>query len=127
MGFFRGLMGHASEVDVEQLSEEFSPILVDGEKLLLGYKVVRDMFVFTDRRLILVDRQGMTGRKVDYQSIPYTSIVRFSKEGAGGILDHDAELKIWVRGQEAPIAKEFKKDKNVNDVYRALSEAVLGS
>jgi hypothetical protein len=119
-------MGHASEVSIRDLVDEFSPFLVEGEELLLAYKLVRDVFVFTDRRLILVDRQGLSGRKVDYQSIPYKSIVRFSKESAG-MFDLDAELKIWVRGTERPIEKEFRQDKSINDIYRALSEAVLGT
>ncbi len=53
-----------------------------------------------------------------------TSIVRFSKESAG-MFDLDADLKIWVRGQEAPIVKQFKQDQHVNDVYRLLSAALL--
>jgi hypothetical protein len=57
-------------------------------------------------------------------TIPYGSIVRFSKESAG-LMDLDAELKIWVRGQDSPITREFKKDNAVNEVYRILSQATL--
>ncbi len=59
-------------------------------------------------------------------TIPYTSIVRFSKESAG-MLYLDAELKLWIKGEQAPIVKEFRKDGAVNDLYRLLSQAVLGS
>jgi hypothetical protein len=80
--------------------------------------------VFTNKRLILVDKQGMTSSKTEYQSIPYARIVRFSKESAG-ILDLEAELKIWIVGQPLPITKTFGKNENVNEVYQILSRAVL--
>lgn len=125
MGIVRGLMGHASEIDIEKVQQEFSPILIKGEKLVAGFKLVRDMFVFTNARLILVDKQGVTGKKVEYQTIPYKSITRFAKESAG-VLDLDAELKIWIHGQDKPIEKEFKKNDSVNKIYKILSQVTLG-
>lgn len=124
MGLLSGVLGHASEVDVQKLQEEYYPILAEGEYLEKAYKLIRDMFVFTNKRMILVDKQGMTGSKVEYTSIPYKTILRFSKESAG-LLDLDAELKIWVTGQVEPIKKEFKKDNNINEVYQMLSNHVL--
>lgn len=79
--------------------------------------------VFTDKRLILVDKQGVTGKKVEYHSIPYKSITHFSVESAGHF-DLDAELKIWISGTNEPISKEFKKDKNIYDVQRTLAKYV---
>lgn len=125
MGLLGALTGNASEKDVKQLKLEFQPILVEGEELLKAYQIIRDYFVFTNKRLILVDRQGLTGNKAEYMSIPYRHILRFSKESKG-MLDMDAELKLWVRGQQEPIVKEFRKNKNVNDIYRILSMGVLG-
>ena len=124
MGLLSGLMGHASEISIEKLQEEFSPILIEGEILEKAFKVIREMYVFTNKRLILVDRQGLTGTKTDYLSIPYKSIVRFSKESAG-LLDLDAELKIWLTGTHEPIKKEFRKDNNINEVYRILGRHIL--
>ncbi len=124
MGILDGLMGHATEVSLEKLQAEFSPILVEGEVLEKAYKLVRDMFVFTNKRLILIDKQGITGSKVEFQSIPYSSITKFSKESPG-LLDLDAELKIWVRGESLPIKKEFKKNNNINEAYLILSKYVL--
>jgi hypothetical protein len=118
-------MGHANAVDVAKLQKEFAPFLVEGESLVAGYQLVRDLLVFTNKRLILVDKQGVTSKKTEYMTIPYTSIVRFSKESAG-MFDLDADFKLWVRGQEDPIVKQFKQDQHVNDVYRLLSEALLG-
>jgi hypothetical protein len=124
MGFISGLLGNASETSIEKVAEEFAPVLVSGERVERAYKVIRDLFVFTDKRLIIVDKQGMTGRKIDFQSIPYRSIVRFSKESAG-IMDLDAELKIWLSGLHDPICKEFGKDDHVNDIYQLLGEYIL--
>ena len=124
MGLFNALMGHASEVSVEKISQEFQPILIEGERIEKAFKLIRDMFVFTNKRLILVDKQGLTGSKIDYQTIPYSSIKKFSKESAG-LLDLDAELKIWVTGEALPIKKEFKKDQNINEVYKILSTHIL--
>ncbi|MDQ4141804.1 MAG: PH domain-containing protein [Bacteroidota bacterium] len=124
MGILDGLMGNASEVSLEKVQEEFAPLLVDGENLEKVFKILRDMLVFTNKRLLIVDKQGLTGSKMEYLSIPYKSITRFSKE-SGGMLDLDAELNIWVSGQAEPIKKEFRKDNNINLVYQLLSTNIL--
>ncbi|HEX2534981.1 MAG TPA: PH domain-containing protein, partial [Chitinophagaceae bacterium] len=80
MGLFSALMGHASVVSVEKISAEFQPILVEGEKIEIAFRLIRELLVFTNKRLILVDKQGITGSKVDYLTIPYSSIKKFSKE-----------------------------------------------
>jgi hypothetical protein len=103
MGIFNAILGNASEVTIEKVSKEFEPILIDGEQIEKAYKVIRDMFILQTKRLILVEKQGVTGSKVDYQSIPYSSIKKFSKE-SGGILDLDAELK-FDYGEITPIKK----------------------
>ena len=79
---------------------------------------------FTDRRLLLIDKQGITGRKVDYHSIPYRSISHFSVETAG-TLDMDSELKIYISSNPTPIEREFKKGTDIIGVQRMLAEAVL--
>ncbi|MBC5774383.1 PH domain-containing protein [Pontibacter sp. KCTC 32443] len=125
MGLLSGLMGHASEVSIEKLSAEFQPILLDNEQIEKAYKLIRDMLVFTNKRLIVVNKQGLTGSKVDYQSIPYSSIKMFSKETAG-MMDFDAELKIWLTGESTPtIKQDFRKGDNINEAYKVLSKYVL--
>lgn len=124
MGILDGLLGNASETDAQQMQLELQQLLVPGEQVRSAYAVLRDLLVFTTKRLILVDKQGVTGKKREYQSLPYRSIERFSMETTGHF-DLDAELKIWVRGQTEPISKTFRGDKNVYDVYRALSEFAL--
>lgn len=125
MGLLDGLLGHGTEVDPAQLGKRLDGVLIPSETVSLAYKVIRDFFVFTDRRLILVDIQGITGSKVDYMSIPYKSIVRFSVETAG-TFDLDAELKVWVSGSPVPIERTLKKGTDVRGIQRSLASAVLG-
>ena len=124
MGLLDGLMGNASEIDVATVAAEFKDILVPAERIEKAYQLIRDTIVFTDKRLVYVDRQGMTGKKVEYQSIPYRNIVRFSVETAGS-LDLDAELKIWVSGNPAPIQLKFNKKLNIYTVQGVLAGYVL--
>lgn len=93
MGLFDGILGNASKIDVSKIQQEFAQILAPGERVEHAYQLIRDYFVFTDKRFVLVDKQGMTGSKVEYHSIPYRSITRFSVETAG-TFDLDAEQKI---------------------------------
>lgn len=68
-----------------------------------------------------MDKQGLTGKKVEYHSIPFKSISHFSVETAGHF-DLDAELKIWISGAQLPaISKQFKKDKSIYDVQKVLA------
>ena len=85
---------------------------------------MRDLFVFTNRRLILVDRRGVTGKKTEYHSIPYKSISHFSVETTGHF-DLDTELKIWISGGQSPFQRQFRKDNNIYDVQKALATYVL--
>ena len=124
MGLLSGLMGNASEVDATKVQSEFSQVLASGERVEKAYQLVRDMFVFTDKRLIFVNRQGLTGSKVEYQSIPYRSITRFSIETAG-TFDLDAELKIWLTGTPAPVQLQFNKKLSIYTVQNVLASYVL--
>ena len=124
MGLFNAISGNASEVTIESASKEFEPILIEGEEIEKAFRLIKDMFVFTNKRLILVEKQ-LEGSKVDYLSIPYKNIKKFSKESAG-ILDLDADLKIWLNNDNEPISKQFGKGgNNINEVYRILSKHTL--
>lgn len=124
MGLLSGLMGNASEVDNDDLEELLANTLIDGETVQKAYKVIRDMFIFTNKRLIIIDKQGVTGSKVEMLSIAYSKITKFSKESAGHF-DLDAELKIWVGSDPTPISKDFKAGDNINEVYRIISQCAL--
>ena len=118
------MSGNASERNTDELKAEMEPILVGGENILRAFKILRDMFVFTDRRLILIDKQGLTGRKVEYLSLPYRSITRFSVETAG-TFDRDSELKIWISGDHEPIQRELRKGTDIISVQQTLAQHVL--
>jgi len=125
MGIFSALLGNAGAVSQDELNKQYSQLLCDGEEIELGFKLIRDMFIFTNKRLILVDKQGLTGSKTEYKSISYKSISRFSVETAG-TFDLDAELKIWVSSELQPsIKKQFNKSVNVYDVQKVLAHHVL--
>ncbi|QSW87574.1 MULTISPECIES: PH domain-containing protein [Flavobacterium] len=126
MGIFSALMGNAGTVSQEDLVNKYGQLLTDSEQIEMGFKLIRDTFIFTNKRLILVDVQGLTGSKTEYKSIAYKSITRFSVETAG-TFDLDAELKIWVSSELNPsIVKQFNKSVNVYDVQKVLAHHVLG-
>lgn len=74
MGLLNELLGNASEVNVENIQAEFAPILAPSEQIERTYQLIRDYFFFTNRRLILVDKQDLTGQKVQYHSIPVQGV-----------------------------------------------------
>ncbi|MFT7351234.1 MAG: hypothetical protein ACI9XR_000972 [Flavobacterium sp.] len=126
MGIFSVLLGNAGSVDATSLIKDYGKLLLDGEQIELGFKLIRDTFIFTNKRLILVDKQGLTGSKTEYKSISYKSISRFSIETAG-TFDLDAELKIWVSSEAMPsIKKQFNKSVDVYEVQKVLAHHVLG-
>lgn len=124
MGLFDAFLGHGSSVDPSELAKRLNGVLIDGEEAQLAFKVVRDFFVFTQYRVIFVDIQGVTGSKVDYTSVPYRAITRFSVETAG-TFDMDSELKIWISGSSVPIAKTLRKGSDVRGIQRALATGTL--
>ncbi|SFA75052.1 PH domain-containing protein [Selenomonas ruminantium] len=124
MGIISGLIGNASETDIEDVKKDYGKLLGRNEDVLQAYQWVRDLLIFTDFRLILVDIQGATGKKVDYHSIPYKSIRHFAVESTGHF-DLEAELKIWVAGLGAePLVYTFSKDADVYKVQALLAECV---
>lgn len=125
MGLFSALMGNAGIVSNDQLNKDYHKLLTESETIELGFKLLRDTFIFTTKRLILVDVQGLTGSKTEYMSVSYKSISRFSVE-TSGTFDLDAELKIWISGETIPsIKKRFNKSVNVFDVQNVLAFHVL--
>ncbi|WP_291966533.1 PH domain-containing protein [Maribacter sp.] len=125
MGFLNKILGNASEVSVEQLLKKYGRLLIDGEEIELGFSLLRDVFMFTNKRLILIDIQGVTGSKIEYKSLPYKNISRFSLE-TSGTFDLDAELKIWISSENVPsVSKKFNKSIDVYEVQRYLASKVM--
>ena len=125
MGFLSNLLGNAGVGTVDELSKEFGNLLTDNESIEIGFKLFRDVFIFTNKRLILVDKQGITGKKINYLSVVYKSISRFSIETAGNF-DLDAELKVWISSEVNPsVSKKFNKQVNIYDLQKVLANHVL--
>ena len=120
----QGLFGNAKEIDSKELQADLNALLIPGETVMRAFKIVRDLFVFTDKRLILIDKQGITGKKAEYHSIPYKSISHFSVETAG-TFDMDAEMKIYISGNMNPFQREFKRGADIQGVQKTLAEFVL--
>lgn len=120
MSFFSNLMGNATELNPTELQSEFANVLIDGENIEAAFKLFRDKWVFTNKRLIMQDIQGLTGSKKEYHSIPYKSITHFLVETAGSF-DADCELEIWVSGSATSFKKELKKGIDVIGLQKTLA------
>ena len=126
MSIFSALLGNAGTVSREELEKKFGKLLIESEEIEVGFMLIRDTFVFTNKRLILVDVQGVMGKKQEYKSINYKSISRFSVETAG-TFDLEAELKIWISSEAEPsIKKQFNKSVNVYEVQKVLAHHGVG-
>ena len=123
MGLFSGLIGNASKVDIGQIEKDYEDLFSTSEIVEAGYKLIRDTIIFTNKRVIFVDKQGMTGKKTEYLSIPYKSISYFEIETAGHF-DLDAELKIYISGKDLPIQKQFNKNTNIYEVQSILIDHI---
>lgn len=123
MGLIDGLMGNAGRIDSGKAQEEYARLLGQGEQVYAAYLLVRDAMLFTNRRLIFIDKQGVTGRKVSYHSVPYRAITHFSVETAG-TFDLDAELAIWIAGTHEPVQKRFNRQVDIYEVQGILSHFV---
>lgn len=109
-------------VDSEKLLNKYDELLTDDEIVEIGFKLDANTYVFTNKRLILISKQGVAENKLEYISIGYNRIVRFSIETSGG-LELDAELKIWVEWEPRPtIVQKFDKSVNVYQVQKILTK-----
>jgi len=125
MGLLSSLLGNAGAIENSVIQEKYGKLLIDSEEVIAGFKIFRDTFIFTNKRLIIVDVQGLTGSKIEYFSVLYKSITRFSVETAGSF-DLDAELKIWISGEQSPsISKKFNKKVDIYEVQKLLAEYTL--
>lgn len=99
------------------------PMFVPGEEIIGTYQAIRDGVVFTNKRIIVINVQGITGKKKDATSLPYSKIQAYSVETAG-VLDLDSELEIWFSGL-GKIKLEFIAKANVAEICKTISMHVL--
>ena len=99
------------------------PMFVPGEQIIQSFRGIRDGVVFTNKRIIAINIQGLTGKKKDFTSLPYSKIQAFSVESAG-VFDLDSELDLWFSGM-GRVRFEFVSQANVSAICRMISENVL--
>lgn len=110
-------------VDDKVYANLISPMLVSGESIIGTYQSVRDGVVFTSKRIIAINVQGLTGKKKDFTSLPYSKIQAYSVETAG-VLDTDCELDLWFSGL-GKVRFEFIHTLNITEICKLISEKVL--
>ena len=102
---------------------EVQQILIEGEKVDVAYKTIRDAAVVTNKRIIIADKQGITGKKVEVYTIPFKSIVMYSSENAGGILDFNAEIDLWTRAGRLKL--KLAKGIDIRKLDRLIGQYIL--
>lgn len=107
----------------DNYDKELAPILIDGEEVIACYKSVRDGVAFTNKRLIVISIEGITGKKKDLTSLPYSKIQAFSIE-TSGVFDIDSELELWFSGL-GKVRLEFTGGTKVTEVCKLISSYVL--
>ncbi|GJN63992.1 MAG TPA: PH domain-containing protein [Candidatus Faecalibacterium intestinipullorum] len=110
-------------VDPSSFSAALNPLLIPGEEIVAGFKTVRDGVVFTNKRVIAINVQGITGKKVDYTSLPYKKIQSYSVETAG-MFDLDGELELWF-SSVGRVRFEFSSGSDLLQICALISEQVL--
>jgi hypothetical protein len=115
MGFL-----NATVADPEDIARDFAHALAAGEAVAIAFRLVRDAILFTDKRIMLIDVQGITGSKKRYTSIPYRAVTSFSLESAGHF-DLDTEFAMTISGS-APINLQLSRGTDVNALQTHLIE-----
>ena len=124
MGLFSGTDKNVASSETKKFHANYGSLLADGEIIEVGFVIARDTFLFTNKRLVLVEVQGISGKQLEYLSIPYNKINKFSVK-TGGSFELDAELKMWIGSDTMPMEKKFNKDVNVYEVQKILASHVL--
>lgn len=104
-------------------AEKVKSLLIDGEEVIDSYKSMRDGVVFTTKRIIAVNVQGLTGKKRDFTSLPYKNIVAFSVETAG-TFDLDSELDVHYSSL-GRVRFEFSGSSQIVAISQYVSQHML--
>ena len=118
-----GFFARLKKVDNNSFGSMINDFLIDNETIIGSYQSIRDGVVFTTKRIIAINVQGITGKKKDFTSIPYNKITTFSLETAG-VFDLDAELEIYMSAV-GKVKFEFTDSTNVKDICKIISTYAL--
>lgn len=102
---------------------QIEPILTESESIVSTYKGIRDGVVFTNKRIIAINVQGLTGKKKDFTSLPYGKIQVYSAE-TSGVFDLDSELELWF-SEVGKVKFEFTSNSNVSEICKLISTYIL--
>jgi hypothetical protein len=105
------------------IPNDVSDLLVEGEVAVAAYKTLRDSAIFTNKRLIVRDAQGITGKKVEIYSLPYSSINMWSTENAGKLFDINAEVELWTRAGHIKV--NLNKNVDIRKFDKLIANALL--
>ncbi|CQR24149.1 superfamily I DNA and RNA helicase [Streptococcus varani] len=105
------------------IPNDVASLLLPGEEAKAAYATIRDSAIFTNKRLIVRDAQGLTGKKVEIYTLPYSSIVMWSTENAGSFLDFNAEVELWTKAGHIKV--NLKKGVDIRKFDRLIAEAIL--
>lgn len=121
--FQNGSVFKLKKVEDAKFDAELAPLLVEGEKILGCYQDERDHVVFTDKRIIAVNVQGITGKKRDFTTLPYAKVSVFSVE-TSGTFDLDSELELYYSGV-GKVRFEFRGASDILNIGRIISQYAL--
>lgn len=110
-------------LDETDIPGDVDALLIQGETPIAAYKTIRDIAIFTNKRLIVRDAQGIKGKKVEIYSLPYSSVVMWSTENAGKLLDINAEVELWTKAGHIKI--NLAKNCDIRKFDLLLANAIL--
>ncbi len=111
------------EIPLKDVRSEVPSLMVEGESMVMAFQTVRDQVIFTDKRIFVVNVQGLTGKKTSYFSYPYSKILYFGIETAG-VLDIDSEL-IFAYSNGAKLQFDFKARVDIRRISTLVSKYIL--
>ncbi|MCF7482943.1 PH domain-containing protein [Vibrio sp. J1-1] len=111
-------------IEESKVREDFYKFLIDGEEIIAAFKSIRDQVVFTNKRVIAANVQGITGSKVDYTSLPYNKVNAFSVE-TSGTLDLDCEIELYL-SEVGKVLFEIKGSFDLVTFNKHISQCVMG-
>lgn len=109
----------------DEVSSEVDGLLIAGEQIEFAFKTIRDQLVFTNKRIISIDVQGLTGKRKSYATMPYSKIQYFSIQ-TPGFMELFPDSELFIMFSNSFTAKfEFKGAVDIGKIGRMLSEYVL--
>ncbi len=117
-------LGKAARVDLSQMEKRFFRLLTPEESVTCVYKLIRNYWVFTSKRLITVERRGITGINTVYHSYPYKNIMQFAIETAGQI-ELEGVIKIWPAGVSEPLIQKFFRNEEIYEIQGILAATLI--